>query len=150
MPYVQVTILGASDAARLGAKLIRAGDGALKDKLYDAIRKANIGLEGEIRRSAFSHLPRRNGLAAEVAASRITTDHTFEAGNGVGIKVTAHHEYDIAGMDNGLNVHPLFGDKRHWYPQHVRAGWFSDAVDGQREPTRFAIERAVKSYISSL
>lgn len=150
MPSVQVTIYGASQAAELGTKLIRAGDGALKDRLYEAIRKANLGLEGEIRRSALTHLPRRGGLAEAVAASRISVRRSFGLGNGVGITIRASHQYDLSGLDHGLDVHPLFGNKAHWYAQHVRSGWFSDATDGQREPTRAAIERAVKAYVRSL
>lgn len=149
MPLVDVTIYGDSEAAALGAAFIRAGDGGLKDELYDAIRKANAGIEGEIRRSALSHLPRRNGLAEAVAQARISV-HKAYGELGVGIKVTADHEYDLKGLDHGGNVHPLFGNRRHWYFQHVRAGWFSDAVDGQYLPTRNALERAVKAYVSRL
>lgn len=147
---VEVTIYGSGEAARLGASFIRAGDGDLKDKLYEAIRSANVGIEGEIRRSAMTHLPVRNGLAAAVAASRISVDRAYGVGEGVGIRVAANHEYDLQGLDSGGNVHPLFGNKRHWYFQHVRAGWFSDAVDGAYTPTRIALERAVKAYASRI
>lgn len=150
MAFVKVHIYGDSEAMRLGVAFIKAGDGGLKHKLYDAIREANRGLEGEIRRSALSHLPRRGGLAEAVASARITSRRSFGAANGVGITYTAHHEYDLKGLDEGGDVHPLFGNKAHWYFQHVRAGWFSDAVDGQYLPTRIALERAVKAYVSSL
>lgn len=148
MGGVDVTIYGEGQAAALGAAFIKAGDGGLKDKLYDAIRRANVGLEGEIRRSALTHLPIRGGLAAAVARAHITTSKAY--GEAVGITITAHHQYDLKGLNAGGNVHPLFGNRRHWYFQRVRAGWFSDAVDGQYLPTRNALERAVKSYLRQL
>lgn len=147
---VHVTIYGEGEAARLGTHLIRAGDGELKERLYEAIRRANLGLESEVRRSALTHLPKRNGLAAEVGRARIAVRRLFGAANGVGISITASHKYDLAGLDQGGNVHPLFGNRRHWYFQHVRSGWFSDVVDGQYAPTASAIERAVKQYAQQL
>jgi hypothetical protein len=147
MSGVDVTIYGDGQAVALATSFIRAGDGGLKDQLYDAIRKANAGVEMELRASAISHLPRRNGLAEAVARARINVGRAW-GDSGVGIKVTANHEYDLQGLDNGGNVHPLFGNKSHWYFQHVRAGWFTDVMDRQEIPTRIALERAVKAYVS--
>lgn len=147
---VHVHIFGAGEAVQLGNRLIRAGSGdRLKKRLYEAIARANTGLEADIRRSALTHLPKRNGLAREVSTSRITIRRMFSDHSGIGINITATHEYDIKGMDEqGMVVHPLFGDRRHWYTQFegVRPGWFSDPTNARIKPTHAAILRAVERY----
>lgn len=139
---ITVHIVGEQEAWDLAARLKRAGDGRLQDKLRDAVRDANRGVPAKLRLSAIAHLPKRNGLAGAVARSRIRVRPLA-----AGVGIYASHQYDIAGLDNGLNIHPLFGNKRHWYLQPVRPGWFQSVVDGQRGESRRAVERAVESFI---
>lgn len=147
---VRVHIHGEGEASRLGSRLIEAGDGDLKDKLYAAIRRANLGVDRELRASAIRRLPSGGGLGAEVATARITMRRSMRTATGVGINITAHHEYDLKGLDQGLNVHPLFGRRTHWYPQAVRPGWWSSVIREQIPATRHALERAVKQYLTNL
>ena len=139
---IRVTITGEEEAFALAARLRRAGDGRLQDRLRDAVKDANRDVPTKLRMSAVSHLPKRGGLAGQVARSKIRTRPLA-----AGISISASHRYDIAGMDKGLVVHPLFGNKRHWYAQAVPPGWFQSVVDGQREETRRAIERVVATFI---
>lgn len=149
MGGVRIRIYGEGEAAWMGTRLIRAGDGGLKDALANAVRRANQGVETELRRSALSRLPSRNGLARNVATARIQVRTAFSDEAGVGVTISAQHEYDIRGLDRGLNVHPLFGNRAHWYPQSVRPGWWSAVIKGQISETRTAIERATKFYLKS-
>lgn len=140
MPGVSVRIYGEGDAARVGAALIRAGDGHLKRKLYDAIRQANVGIESELRASAITHLPKRHGLGREVARARIST-RRFSGGDAVGITITAHHQYDIEGMDAGTVIAPSWGH-RPWHAQGVPPGWFSNVVEHRGARIRAFIDKA--------
>lgn len=140
---ISLSITGEEEAFAVAARLRRAGDGRLQGKLRDAVRDANRGVPTKLRMSALSHLPKRGGLGPTVARGMKVRTWPISAG----ITIKASHRYDIAGMDKGLVVHPLFGNKRHWYAQAVPPGWFQSVVDGQRDDTRRAIERVVATFV---
>jgi hypothetical protein len=142
---VRLRISGEDEAVALAARLDAAGDGRLRRSLRDAIKDANRDVPSRLRASAIATLPKRGGLAGEVARSRIRT-YELTAGASVGVTIRASHRYDIEGMDKGATVHPLFGNKRHWYWQRVRGGWFSDVVDDQKARNHRAIVQAVESF----
>jgi hypothetical protein len=145
---LRIEVKGEEQAFALAQRLLRKGRGDLADDLHRAMREAMAGVESEIRRSAY-RLPNRNGLADEIATSRIdVTSHA--SGSDVGIVVSASHRYHLPGLDAGRNVHPLFGNRRHWYDQAVRPGWFSDPVEGRTDQVGTAIRRVVKRFMDSL
>lgn len=146
MASVEVNILGADQAVRLGKRVIEHSDGRLEDQVVDAIHHAHHGIGDELRRAVFTHLPRRNGLAAEVATAHIDVQRL-----GDGVRVTADHQYHLPGLDQGMNVHPLFGNRRHWYGQRVRAGWFTDTMERhQHTTTRQFVEQACDRFAADL
>lgn len=145
MARVTVRIFGEQEAVALAKRLDKAGDGRLLRHLREAVKDSTDGVPSRLRASALAHLPKRNGLAGEVARSRITI--TPMAAGDAAVRISAHNKYQIDGMDKGLNVHPLWGDRRHWYPQRVRSGWFSSVVDEQEPITRAAIEEAVATFV---
>lgn len=142
---IRVQILGEGEAVALARRLARAGDRRFRDHLQDHVNDSNRGIQGLVRASALSHLPKRNGLAGEIARGARITVNEFK-GATPGFSVRASHKYDLDGLDKGGNVHPLFGNKRHWYFQRVRSGWFSDAMEDQADRTHAAIERAVATF----
>lgn len=143
---VEVTILGAGEAERLGTRIVDHSDGRLGDQVADAIYDAHRGISAAVRAGAITHLPKRNGLAEEVARCHINISHLPD-----GVRVVADHKYNLQGLDRGLNVHPLFGNKRHWYGQHVRAGWFTDTLERhQHTTTRKYVERACEKFAEDL
>jgi hypothetical protein len=147
---IRIRIYGEGEAARLGATLIAKGAGpGLKARLHGALERGTAGVETEIRASALRKLPSRNGLAREVASAHIAKFHSLGGGS-VSVMIRATHRYSLEGLDAGLNVHPLFGDKKHWYPQTVRPGWFTEPVAGRADNVRNQIEKAVSDYLSSL
>lgn len=145
---VRVEIHGEESAVRTGRRLIRAGDGNLARQIHWNMRAALAGVEGDIRASA-QRLPSRNGLADEVATSRIRVT-TAANGNTIRALITARHRYYLTGLNEGTNIHPLFGNRRHWYRQAVRPGWFTDPVRSREDNVRAGIVKAVKSVTSSL
>lgn len=146
---VRINIHGEEQAARIARRLLRkASGGELARELHTGMRMALAGVEGDIRASA-RRLPARNGLAAAVASSRIRVTYAANS-SAVRATISANHEYNLAGLDKGTNIHPLFGNRRHWYRQAVRPGWFTDPVEARTDDVRRAIQRAVKSFTSSL
>lgn len=148
MTGIQLTIQGEESAFRLGRRYIAKGAKGLGAEMHRAMREATTGLEAEVRRSAY-RLPNRNGLADEVASSRISLAYSLGRTN-AGVTVTARHRYHLAGLDAGRNVHPLFGNRGHWYSQWVRPGWFTEPVEGRADEVGEALRRAVKRYIAEL
>jgi hypothetical protein len=145
---LKIEVHGEEAAFQLARRLITKGRGDLAHDLHRAMREAMTGVDADIRRSA-QRLPSRNGLADEVATSRITVT-SYATGSRVGVEVSAKHRYHLAGLDGGRNVHPLFGNRRHWYDQAVRPGWFSDPVEGRTDQVAAAIRRVVKRFTDSL
>jgi hypothetical protein len=146
---VRIEIHGEEQADRIARRLLRkAGSNQLARDLHTAMRFALAGTEAEIRASA-RRLPSRNGLAADVATSRIRVT-TAANGNKVRALITARHEYNLAGLDRGTNVHPLFGNRRHWYRQAVRPRWFTDPAKDKAADVRNAIQKAVKAFAATL
>lgn len=146
---MKVRITGADQAARVGADMIRAGDGGLKRRIFSAIRDATDGLERDIRASAITTLPKRGGLGPSVARAAIRKYPVY-GGGAVGVTVSVRHKYDLQGLDDGTAIHPLFGNRRRWYTQRVRPGWFTRAVRGTEEHTRSLIEAACDRYLENL
>ncbi len=145
---IRVEIHGEESAVRTARRLIRAGDGSLAQQIHYNMRGALAGVEGSIRASA-QRLPSRNGLADDVARSNIRVTYAANA-SAVRALITARHRYYLTGLNAGTNIHPLFGNRRHWYRQAVRPGWFTDPVRDREDDVRAAIVKAVKSVTSSL
>lgn len=137
---MRVSVTGGHEARRIASALYAEANGRFRDRLDDAIKDANRDVPKKMRASAMRFLPKRNGLAAEVARSRFRTWPIK-----LGITVSATHRYDIAGMDAGRVVHPLFGDRSRWYGQAVPPGWFTSVIEEQDGETYRAIVRVVES-----
>lgn len=106
--------------------------------LDDAINHGAQPLPERLRASALATLPKRGGLAEAVARSQIRVSGT--TGADAGARVTVDSRYNVAGLDAGRVVHPLFGDRRHWYSERVNPRWFTTPVEAA-EP---GIEREVR------
>lgn len=120
-----------------GARLRSA---EVERELRQAARDAMGGLAGKVRRSAVDRLPHRGGLGEFVAR---TTDFSFTT-TAEGARLTARSSHDIQALDAGHTVHPLFGDKRHWYPETVRSGWWSDPLKESEPEAQDQFEQAME------
>ena len=121
---IELQIRGARELGAVAGRLRGAANRDLRLELYRGLRAAVAPIPAAVRRSALATLPRAGGLAALVAASKITTRRRA-TGADVGIRVTGSHEHDIAAMDRGRVRHPLYGNKEFWFTQPVRPGWWS-------------------------
>ena len=119
-----VVVVGWEQFITTGQRLEHVdGRGALDG----AITKAAEPLPERLRASALSTLPKRGGLAAAVAGSQMRV--SAQSGAEAGARVTVDSRYNVAGMDAGRVVHPLFGDRRHWYTQQITPHWFTTPVE---------------------
>lgn len=136
---------GASDLAKLSADLKAAGNRELRKEMLAGIRKVTRPAVEAVRLSAEVRLPRRGGLAQEVARGRIgarTTTTTRSAGVRIARPVGA-------GLDRtGKFRHKVFGNEEVWVEQQTDAeGWFTRPLE-LLEPTVRASMRRVLDDIS--
>jgi hypothetical protein len=149
MGDISLHIFGAEDAAALGEHIIEQS-GRLDNYFADALREAHVGVSEVARVSALERLPNRNGLAEAVAAAHISVDVSNGAG-GPSVTITASHQYDLQGLDDGLNIHPLFGNRRHWYLQRVHPGWFTTPITHyENAVTQAFLEAAARRFADTL
>lgn len=132
-----VRVVGAEQFQTLAKRLKTAGRADLRRELYQGINRAMRPARAAVRASALATLPSRGGLATRVANSKYRVSRRT-TGSSVGIKLIATNRYDIGKMDRGRLTHPLFGNRRYWYEQAVRPGWWSQPVralapDARRE-----------------
>lgn len=102
------------------------------------LRKPVPELRRDVRASATSTLPAAGGLGAWVARARVTVK-LKERGRSAGIRIKvsrAAGDGDKADLDKldryGETRHPLHGNRNHWYPQKVAAGFFTKPWDAFR------------------
>lgn len=113
----------------------------IPQELADAAWRAMRQLPSKLKGSALSTLPRRGGLNRDVAFKTDFKVHRIPSGS----RVVGQHKYDLEGLDHGTTVHPLFGDRRHWYRESVDPGWWSKVVDGLGPQARREMEKALEN-----
>ena len=120
---VDLRITGADQLKRLGAEFKAAGAGGLRKEMLAEFRAEAAPLIQAERVSALEILPRRGGLGARVARSKIRAANRL-SGSSVGMRITANNSISLRQVDAGTVRHPLFGNRGHWYSEPVTPGWF--------------------------
>jgi hypothetical protein len=128
---------------------LRGADGRISRGLRDAQERAVAPVRGELAASARAVLPRRGGLAAR--AAQLTTRVTTSGGSEVVTTVTVQGIPQLAGLDEGVVEHPVYG-RGPRVRQRVRAGFaqrvFAGPVVGRVErETEQAVGRVVDDIV---
>lgn len=154
---MDIEIRGEEKLTLIGKRLRQLGDGReIVNDMTREIRSAVPPARTAIRANAVSYLPSQNGLNAFVASTRVSAQvRRGPRSAGVtlrGSKSSRGKRHDIKRIDQGRTRHPLFGNRRFWYPQAVKPGFFSDAVLSEgvkefREATVRAIDKAVERVL---
>lgn len=112
----------------LADDLRRAGRD-VETSAQDSLKAQARPLEAAVHSEGIRRLPRRGGLAALVRSrARITATHIRGSGGRAGVTVTASGPMDLAALEAGHVVHPLYGLRRWWYRQRVPDQWFTGPV----------------------
>lgn len=110
----------------LSRSLLRAAE-MIESDTTGELEDSAARLESEARMNALRILPRRGGLAAEVAGSEFTRRRQ-RAGMTTNVVVVASSDYDLGGINEGKVIHPVYG-RPPWVEQAVAPGWFTDPLD---------------------
>lgn len=136
------TITGAKELEKLGRQLKEAGHGGLRRGLLAAIRKSNKPTIAKIRLSALERLPKRGGLAAEVAASKIGT-RTRLTGGSVGVQIKGTGLRNLRTLNAGKLRKPVFGNREVWVEQDVPEGFYDDPINADKPRIQRSIQQAM-------
>lgn len=118
------------------ARELRESDrrGDVINEIRREMRKPLPELRSAVRASAISTLPAKGGLGAWVARGAITVRFR-DVGRTAGIKLkmsrkSTKDKADLKSLDETGSIrHPLFGNRSKWYPQVVKARFFSKVWD---------------------
>ena len=76
-----------------------------------------------------------------------------KAGHNPGVVLTAAgsngRKIDLKQLDSGVVRHPLFGNRKHWYPQQVTPGWWSRPMEAGVPAVTVAVKAAVDKAVAS-
>lgn len=107
-----------------------SGSNAIINEVRRDLRKPLPALRREIRSSAKSTLPSQNGFGAWVARATLTVRlRTIGRSAGIKLKLSRKNESSKADLkaldDSGRVRHPLWGNRKRWFGQGVKAGFFT-------------------------
>lgn len=143
MDEVTIGGQGAHQLEVLARRLKATGDRELRKELLRGIREGTKGTKPKIANSLASRLPKRGGLAARMATSRITTK-TKLSGRTVGVTLEARAPHDIRGMNAGRLRHKVFG-REQWVDQDIEPGVFTDPIEEDAPEIRDAVQRVMRN-----
>jgi hypothetical protein len=130
-------VQGAEQLARLSSTLKGlAGANGIQKDFNKALTKAVQPLRQTVKQSARTTLPRRGGLAADIARSRISR-RTSDSRKGAGLRVFVKGPYDLDAIDKGIVHHPKGPDQR------IAPGWWTRPTEATGPDVRKAVETAM-------
>lgn len=137
---VRVKVLGAEQAARLGAELRAAGtEGKVfRRDLMAGMRTAAQPARQAVKDSALRTLPKGGGLNRYVATSRIGI-RTRLTGKAVGVRVAGvKGEHNLWRINAGTVRHRVFG-RDAWAENEVEPGFFTDPLERMEPKIQLAV-----------
>lgn len=140
-------IRGADQFLRLSKALKAAGETGMRKELHAGMRKAARPLIPRARAAARQRLPKRGGLADQVA--REPARISVRTGRDPGVRVTIGKRRGGAQSANrGVIRHPVRGGG--WVEQEVPGGWFDDTNDEAAPEIRRELEKAMQVVVDKI
>lgn len=137
------TVRGADDFYRLSKALKAAGKTELRKELHKGLRRAARPLIPKARAEARARLPKRGGLAEQIAKEPARIQ--VRTGKDPGIRVVVGKKRGGARAANqGVIRHPVFGDREQWVDQRVKPGWFDEPMNDAAPSIRRDLLRAME------
>lgn len=142
---ISVDVSGRKQLAELAERINAAADRGIRRELTKALNESTEPAKDAVRQSALDLLPKSGGLAALVAASRIST-RTSLRGRNPSVRITQRLAgHDLKAIDRGRLRHPVFGNRSTWVSQTVPAGYWTTPMERNARRTRrevvFAMQR---------
>jgi hypothetical protein len=136
------------DLAAVARALRDLGDKDLNRELSRGLNRASAELKADAKAEAGRRLPQGGGLAARVAGAKLSTRR--KSGRNPGIAIQASGMSQLAGMDEGRVMHPVYGNRDVWVTQEITAGWFSEPMEAGKDEAAAAIENVLEDMASQV
>ena len=135
----------AHDLAEVARGLRQAGDTELRRELLDGIQHAAAPVPDAIRQQMPGRMPNRYAatLDADLNIGVVTRTGSGDPGVSIRARTRRAQRRRLKRLDDGVLAHPLFGNRRHWYDQPVREGWFTQPAEDSAPRAREDIEAAL-------
>lgn len=134
-----VRVTGADELARVGRLVKGAGDKDLTRELYRALNSAVKPLTTDVKQNLSQYLP--DTYAATLAPRlKVKSRRRMGARNPslylVGTAKGKRSDRFVGALDRGVLRHPLFGNRRYWFPQRVRSGFWTEPLEAGADKVR--------------
>lgn len=135
-------VRGAEDVDKLVRALARHADAkALRKELLAGLNRESKDVRAELKEAIPLALPRRGGLAAEVAKTT-TFNASAKSGKYAGVTIWARNrKHDIRTLTGRRLRHPVFGNRNTWVTQ--TEGVNGDALGEKFQDQKPNIQRAL-------
>lgn len=156
MADLSLRVEGADAFFALAQRLKEAGDKDLQRELYRGLDRAVKPATEAIRASAISTLPSRGGYNVTIAADLRIRVQRRTGARSVGIKLigtgrtNSGKARELVKLDKGSLRKPLFGMRRHWYPQKVTPGFWTGPARGTEPQVRTRLLIAMKNVADKI
>lgn len=143
---------GAQHMLALSRRMKAAGNGELRRAMLKAMRDVVKPILTAQRREVRSLTGAPSQWRKD--AARLTRAKVNTTARGAGITITVKGDGPARRYARYLNTgrwrHPLFGNKRLWYPQLVKAGWFDRPAREAASIVRRELEQTLDRFLREL
>jgi len=145
---LDVKVTGAEEFGVLARRLKQAGQVELRKELYAGINRSVRPLTMKVRTSIGGYVPNR--YAGELATSlRVTTSKSSGRNPAVRLKAAAKtgrgRPRELSRLNRGVLRHPLYGNRRHWFNQTVRPGFYDEPLEQGAPRVRVELMEAIRA-----
>lgn len=150
---------GPDELVALGRALKASGDRELRKEALRSLRSHAKPVGAEAKKRAVDVLPRRGGLGAYVARTRVALRNKM-SGHSAGIRLVGGLKkggglVDLPAIDDGRLRHPVFAREHpergrkgwRWVQQRVPRGWWSKTMRRHAPKLRRALTKDVHKYL---
>jgi hypothetical protein len=145
---LDIEIRGAEEFGVLSRRLKEVGDKGLRRELLSGLQRAAKPAKVDVKASFANRLPKRGGLAAEMATSRVSL--LSRAGRNPSVKIKATSPHSVGAMDKGRLRHPVFGNKDNWVDQSIEPGVFSEPIEARAPEMRQEMEQVIRRVAAKI
>lgn len=142
------TVSGAEGFQRLGKALKQAGELELRKEMTKGLQQAVKPLTPLTRAAALERLPKRGGLAKQVAKAPQRVQ--VRTGKNPGVRLVVGKRAGVRSTNRGIIRHPVFGNRENWVSQEVDGGWFDETVKKNKHVVKPAMDKAVQDVVDKI
>ena len=128
---------------------LKAATRGMQKELRKVITEETKPMRRAIKQSAIDTLPSKGGLnkfAAVLPSGKVDFRPKY-----AGIKIRAAKQgHDLKSLNKGRLRHPLFGNRRHWYLQDIKPGFFDKPIEGGADDLKRRIKGAIDAMFERI